>query len=974
MPRSRRRVRAVGSVQELAKIVDPSSHRISDHQAKLHAHELLREHASDDVGKLAGLLYDAQVEPKPHQIDAALFALGTPFLRGVILADEVGLGKTIEAGIVISQAWAERRRSILVVVPASLRQQWQQELAEKFLIPSVVLDSANRDEWLEASASPSRDPRVLICSYEFVHANVERLQLSWDLFVADEAHRVRNLHTGRAKIAKSVASVARAANKVVFMTATPLQNRLEELWGLVSAFDPEYFGSLDAFRARYCLSSGDTSLPDRVSLIAKRTLRRDADRYIHFTERHSATFEFDPAPGEQEVYRRVEEYLHREHLNAFGSAQRSLVEMVIRKRLGSSTRAVAKTLTRVADRLEADLDTTNGPLRDLQGVLGDEITSDVLSLPENEPLPGPSHRPQSSEVREEIQELRSIVTTARSVPMDAKVERLLDALREGFSRLEEVGAPRKAIVFTESVETQMFLAEILEANGFGEGLVLFNGSNDTPREREIYRHWLEDNQGSDVITGVASADIRKALVEHFRTHDGVMIATEAASEGINLQFCSMLVNYDLPWNPQRVEQRIGRVHRFGQKHNVIVANFLNRGNTAERRVLELLTDKFQLFSSIFGASDEVLGNIEDGLGFERAVASILSNCRTEEELEAAFHQLEADHADEINQEMARTRNLIFEGLDPRVQDRLRTFDNETGAVLNRFERLFLAVTRHELDGIATFQGDGRRFTIGNLDGVPDAAGRYYFKSDPVKAAKRYRVSSDLGQHVLHSAANRETGAAHLFFSIADSPRVSSSIRRLAGQSGTLKGNLLELGTQGDQGEEMSQVLISSISESGEALDQEDIEDLLDLTCIATQALDEKINTEPLDQALTQEMLASRKAFEERNVEYHEKQHQVLRQNQKDREAEFLEQTRVLQRRADEAFRQVDREDNATRRLQLRRKARRFEDEAADLEDEMRSVLRELRRRSDSVLDRLEEALTSSASSTTLVTIKWTVLP
>ena len=267
--------------------------------------------------------------------------------------------------------------------------------------------------------------------------------------MADEAHRVRNLHTGRAKIAKSVASVARAADKVVFMTATPLQNRLEELWGLVSAFDPEYFGSLDAFRARYCLSSGDTSLPDRVSLIAKRTLRKDADRYIHFTERHSATFEFDPAPGEQEVYLRVEEYLHREHLNAFGSAQRSLVEMVIRKRLGSSTRAVAKTLTRIADRLEADLHATNGPLGDLQGVLGDEITSDVLSLPESEQLPDSSYNPQSSEVREEIQELRSIVTTARSVPMDAKAERLLDALREGFSRLEEFCAPRKAIVFTE---------------------------------------------------------------------------------------------------------------------------------------------------------------------------------------------------------------------------------------------------------------------------------------------------------------------------------------------------------------------------------------------------------------------------------------------------------------------------------------------------------------------------------------------
>lgn len=142
------------------------------------------------MGKLAGLLFDAQVEPKPHQIDAALFALQTSTSPGVILADEVGLGKTIEAGIVLCQYWAERRRRILIIAPSSLRQQWRQELDEKFAIPSKLLDSKNKDQLLKPSASLASE--VLICSYEFVLRNVDNLIRHWDLVVADEAHRLRS--------------------------------------------------------------------------------------------------------------------------------------------------------------------------------------------------------------------------------------------------------------------------------------------------------------------------------------------------------------------------------------------------------------------------------------------------------------------------------------------------------------------------------------------------------------------------------------------------------------------------------------------------------------------------------------------------------------------------------------------------------------------------------------------------------------
>ncbi|EQD76426.1 helicase/DNA methylase hybrid protein, partial [mine drainage metagenome] len=189
-------------------------------------------------------------------------------------------------------------------------------------------------------------------------------------------------------------------------------------------------------------------------------------------------------------------------------------------------------------------------------------------------------------------------------------------------------------------------------SGRGDGLVLFNGSNTSTESTAIYQHWLTANKGSDLVTGIVAADRRKALVDYFRDEGSIMVATEAAAEGINLQFCSMVVNYDLPWNPQRIEQRIGRAHRFGQKHNVVVVNFSNKGNIVEQRILELLSDKFHLFESVFGASDEVLGAIEDGLDFERAISDILNRCRTANEIESAFKELETQFATEISREMA----------------------------------------------------------------------------------------------------------------------------------------------------------------------------------------------------------------------------------------------------------------------------------------------------------------------------------
>lgn len=393
------------------------------------------------------------------------------------------------------------------------------------------------------------------------------------------------------------------------------------------------------------------------------------------------TFAFTPSEEEIKLYGLVNSYLQRSQLWAFKQSQRHLSSLIIRKRLGSSSYALASTLENVAERLETEA--INGVRRNAAGgILFDLDVEEEIKEAQETFIEAEKTltEEEKAAMMVEAAELKEYASLARSITVNQKAVKLIESLTKGFEKLREIGAPEKAIIFTDSTVTQNYIAKTLRESGWGEDLILFNGANNSPEANAIYRRWLEENQGSDLITGIASADRRKALVDAFRDSGKIMIATEAAAEGINLQFCSMLVNYDLPWNPQRVEQRIGRVHRFGQKHNVIVFNYSNKGNRAEERILELLTEKFQLFTSVFGASDEVLGQIEDGLDFEKSIVEILERCKTPAEIDAAFNELEKKYSKQISREMQKTRTRVFENLDPKVRDKLKTFDVQTGVL------------------------------------------------------------------------------------------------------------------------------------------------------------------------------------------------------------------------------------------------------------------------------------------------------
>jgi SNF2 family DNA or RNA helicase len=680
---------------------------LTPYHAKYFAHELTKRSSSESVDKLASALSDAQVDLNPHQIEAALFAFRSPLSKGAILADEVGLGKTIEAGILLAQRWAERRRRLLVICPANLRKQWSQELADKFYLPSVILETRTFNEAVKrGNLNPFQQDAVIICSYQFARSKEPYVRQSgWELIVIDEAHRLRNVYKQTNKVAQAIKQAVAPFQKVL-LTATPLQNSLLELFGLVSIIDEYTFGDLKSFRAQFTrlVNDGDfVELKQRLRPICQRTLRKQVLEYVPYTTRHAIVQEFVPSADEQRLYDLVSDYLQRPTLYALPASQRQLMTLILRKLLASSTYAISDTLQGLANKLQAARDASE----QVQAPT-DQIADNFELLPEIEdewaeddensedtqgPAPPQLTPQQLQEMKQEMDTLQEFHALARSIQKNSKGEVLLTALRKGFAAAVDAqkgqggeassGAlQQKALIFTESRRTQEYLFQILEQTQFAGKVVLFNGSNTDPKSQQIYREWVERHAGTDRITGSPTADKRAALVDYFRDEASIMIATEAAAEGINLQFCNLVVNYDLPWNPQRIEQRIGRCHRYGQKFDVVVVNFLNRNNAADQRVYQLLDEKFKLFNGIFGASDEVLGAIESGVDFEKRIIGIYQRCRTPQQISFEFDQLQQELESEIGEKRTEAREQLLNNFDQEVIERVRIASANS---LNRFE-------------------------------------------------------------------------------------------------------------------------------------------------------------------------------------------------------------------------------------------------------------------------------------------------
>ena len=818
---------------------------ITPYHSQYYAYELTRRWSSDRMEKLSQSLFNATVDLNPHQLDAALFAFRSPLSRGAILADEVGLGKTIEAGLIISQLWAERKRRILCILPAALRKQWNRELIEKFFIDSIILESGNFGQLKDSGARNPFEQQdgIVLCSYQFARMKeFEVASVPWDLVVVDEAHRLRNVYKKGNKIARAIRTAIEARPKVL-LTATPLQNSLMELFGLVSVIDPHIFGNEDSFREQFAKQASDMSrseyeeLRARIRPICLRTLRRQVAEYIRYTNRVSITQDFTPTDDELRLYDAVSAYLQRPSSYALPSSQRSLMTLVLRKILASSSFAIAGTLRKLVDRLETmtrDQDTGDDDAalctiaEDFEALaeVSDESLADANGTHGLSPTgPVPSTRAKDAAemaaILKEVEELRCYKTLAESITTNAKGEALLVALRAGLAKAAELGAPQKALIFTESRRTQRYLKELLEANGYAGQTVLLSGTNADPDSRRVYRSWLERHRGEDTVTGSATSDMRSALVEEFEDRAPIMIATESGAEGINLQFCSLVVNYDLPWNPQRIEQRIGRCHRYGQKFDVVVINFLNRKNAADQRVFQLLREKFQLFDGVFGASDEVLGALESGVDFEKRVNEIYQSCRTEAEIQTAFDRLQAELDQQIQATMQETRSKLLEHFDEDVHARLRGGRERAAEQIDRFAKWLWQLTEHELGDAAVFEPNGFSFDLRRQPkGVAGGAfplGRYRLVIDKDSAGEHhYRLGHPLAEALVARAKQAVLPTREVTFRYDLHPTKVSVLEAIRGRSGWLQTALLTIGAL----ETEEHLLLAAVTDDSADVDAE----------------------------------------------------------------------------------------------------------------------------------------------------------
>ena len=951
---------------------------LTQYQSQYYAWLLTRRAAGDTVESLASTLVDSQVDLNPHQVEAALFACSNPLSRGVILADEVGLGKTIEAGLVISQRWAERRRRILIIVPANLRKQWHQELQDKFNLQGLIIEAKNYNIIRKQEA---RNPFLMasgpvICSYQFANSKADDIKdIAWDLVVLDEAHRLRNVYKTSNVIAKTLKEALAHVHSKVLLTATPLQNSLLELYGLVSMIDDRVFGDIDSFRSQFTAQPREqafAALRNRLGPVCKRTLRRQVQQYVPYTARKAIVEEFTPSSEERELSSLVADYLRRPNLKALPEGQRPLISLVLWKLLASSTHAIAGALETMAKRLQGELDESQD-VADLVEVLDEDYESlDETADEWNGEVPraAPPTTNERDNLAQEIAELRHFKTLAANIRDNAKGKALLTALDRAFSELERLGAAKKAIIFTESKRTQEYLLSLLIDTSYGEGIVLFNGTNSDARAQAVYKDWLKRHEGTDRITDSKAADTRAALVEHFKERGTVMIATEAGAEGINLQFCSLVINYDLPWNPQRIEQRIGRCHRYGQKFDVVVVNFVDRSNEADARVYELLAQKFQLFEGVFGASDEVLGAIGSGMDFERRIADIYQNCRDPAAINASFEQLQLDLSGEISEAMVKTRQILLENFDEEVQDKLRVRAEASRAARGKYERMLLDLTRAELAPYATFDAYG--FVLQQLPSSALSAvelGRYEL---PRRSgdAHLYRIGHPLAEWVTGQAKSRTLPMTKLVFDYGAYGTQISTLKNYRGMSGWLTVWVVSvdaLGTLEDR------LVVSAVTSDGTPLAEDDPEKLLRLPAGAAGPCD---RNEP-PPALPNDLLTRRQSIlreiNQRNLGYFEQEVQKLDAWADDLKLGIEQEIKEIDRQIKEVRRTAAGAPTLEEKLTWQKRQRELESARTKLRRGLFTKQDEIEAQRNDIINRLEGQLKQQVNEQPLFCIEWELI-
>lgn len=976
--------------------------------AKYYAHFLSLQQPSHGVQRLGNSLLNATIDLNPHQVDGALFFFDNPLNRGVMLADEVWLGKTIEAWLVLCQLRSERKRKILLVVPASLRKQWVAELHEKFHLPAKIVDWPIYRKSIDTTReNPFREEAIIVTSYAFAASeNNDKYttwddieSINWDLVVFDEAHKLRNIYKDLESdlddfIEKDKDTVKKKSTakklfdrfeytKKLLLTATPLQNSLLELFGLMNFIDPYSFADLESFKEQYnpqIVTPNDLAiLRKRIQPYFHRTLRKQVAADINYTKRRPLTQEYQRSTEEQLFYEQVSEFLRTSSLFQNKNGQVNyLVILLYRKLLASSIPAVLWTLKWLAKRVEAEMreiqDGQRSPSAWQDEVVDDQ---DIIALykedAEDQDIDIESVFQDDIDtawiewLKANLKQIQAIISLWENIQEDNKIQSLLDAIQTSYEQLDQLGAKKKVLIFTESRRTQDYLYAFLEKNWYAGKVVCFNGDNNSPMVKKIYNDWKVTYQHTSYFSWSVSSDTRAAIVDYFKSTAEIMIATESASEWVNLQFCSLVINYDLPWNPQRVEQRIGRCHRYGQEHDVIVMNFINTKNRADERVFELLNQKFSLFQGLFGASDDILGALESGIDIERTILDIYQTCRTKEEIDTAFDKLQEDMAVAVASKMEETKEKVLNRLDEDVARRLKDKKEQSQLLLGKMqERLIKLIKIVCVDSIEDISSHAFRLTLSPTPGIAS----WIYTLDPKKTPGYLLRSTDaLGHYSIQQALSQDIPHSQVVFNLSWHDTRISILEELRGKSWYMKVSVLSIDAYAKE----EYLIHSGMLDNGIILDEEVLEKLMSL---AWQQSDTTIDTTISDTLNKREkQLASviKQESEHVNQEYFVMEMDKLDHWANDLKISLEKQKKSIKTEISTLRRDYRIAEQLEEKVALQRKIRKLEQKESKLRKEINELEDQIDNKKELLIDEIEKRLDAQSQIQDLFVVRWSVV-
>ncbi len=570
------------------------------------SHILKLAHAYNKIQSLS----NSRTRILAHQVESTHIIVNA-FKQRFLIADEVGLGKTIEAGLVIKEMiYRYNYKRIIIVCPASLLYQWQNEMESKFNEHFTVMDRKVMTEAVKTAGDGGNPWKVhdrLIVSVDFIKNKAfeeDLLRTSWDAVIFDEAHRLRR-DANSSTLGYNTAEIMSVKTRsLLLLSATPFRGKLEELYFLIALLDKNLLGPFQSFYNEYCIDGADlSSLKRKLNEVVIRRTKNDIGG---FTKRHARTIRFELYPDERLLYDETTKYVVEEFNRALQSENRAVgfVMCVFQKLLDSSSYALmmalknrAAKMRELMDRAErghqavVEFDFARIGLENFTDEEEDQRQEDAVSVQKT-----------IAELKLEVTIIDKLVGIAEGIEKNKKGEKLVRLIKDLKKKGHE-----KFIIFTQFRTTQDYLAGLLKEYS----VVVFNGS--------------------------MSKDEKEDAIIAFKNEKEIIIATEAGGEGRNMQFCDVLINYDLPWSPLKIEQRIGRIHRFGQVNDVHIYNFSTRDTVAER-VLQVLTEKLKLFEESIGTPDIMLGQVEDEVNLNTLFMELATGRRSKKEIEAELNQ------------------------------------------------------------------------------------------------------------------------------------------------------------------------------------------------------------------------------------------------------------------------------------------------------------------------------------------------